>query len=90
MNTFLPVFFVGAILCLILAVIEERSRKDQQKYLALLEIYKSNGGKCYVVLRANASDEDRIAWERQEKINKRALELAGLTSLRAGSYVYFK
>lgn len=87
------VLLVGSLFVLVFFLIDiarERSQKDEKKYLALLSIYKDNGGKCYKALPTNASDEERVAWEKQEVINKRALELSGLEYLRAGSYVHFR
>lgn len=88
--TIVAVAILVAFVCILIAIAAENKRKDEQKYLALLEIYKSNGGQCYKSLRLDATEEERVAWERQEKINKRALELSGLESLRAGSYIHFR
>lgn len=70
--------------------LKSRSEKDHRAYLSKLDTYKLNGGKCYKALRLDATVEERAAWQQQEDTNKKALELAGLKCLRAGSYVYFR
>ena len=81
---------IAAVALMPIIVLGERKYYDKQEYLEKLRIYKDRGGKCYKALRLDATEEEREAWKAQEETNKRALEAAGLTCLRAGSYVYFQ